>query len=410
MNYKSEAHTLETAPPSSPTPKPWHKTTMVERLRESLNDLMVVEVVKLLSTAEMPFVQFDGALVAGDQEDIFEEIARRFESLGYTPVLTQGDTTITLQALPHIIEQKHWKAWLNIVLFILTTLSVLFIGTLQEIGGLPQNLSDWLKGAPFMLTLLGVLIAHEFSHYFVGQRYGSPLSLPYFIPMPLSIIGTMGAVIVQRGPMRSRKALFDIGIAGPLGGLIVAIPLLFIGLRFTEVGHPFMFMDITPDAEIELMQEGNSLLYLAAKYVIHGKILPNRATGEDVWLSAPSKGGPVVFAAWAGLLVTAMNLFPIGQLDGGHIAYAMWGRNAWKVARGFVWLVFGWGLFLLAVGNNAGITWLVWGGLGTLMGPHHPPPLNDLTPLDPKRRMLGWIMGGIFLLILIPVPIVTTVF
>jgi len=412
MDYYDEAteQRLEQQLTSAPQRKSWHETTMVDRLREALKDLMVIEEIKLLSNEETPFVQFGGYLVAGDQNELFEEITRRFEPLGYTPVLTQIDDMIVLQALPQVVEQKPWKVWLNIVLFVLTVFSVLFIGAIQELGDIPINLPDWLKGVPFTLTLLGILTAHELSHYFVGRRYGSPLSLPYFIPMPLSILGTMGAVIVQRGPMRSRKALFDIGIAGPIGGLLVAIPLLLMGLHFTEVGPPFMFMKIPPGESVEVMQEGNSLLYLAAKYVVHGKILPNRATGEDVWLSAPSTGGPVVFAAWAGLLVTAMNLFPIGQLDGGHVAYALWGRNAWKVARGFMLLVFTWGLLLLALGNVAGTTWLVWGGLSVLMGPRHPPPLNDLTPLDSNRRILGWIMVGVFLLILIPIPIVTTVF
>jgi membrane-associated protease RseP (regulator of RpoE activity) len=138
-------------------------------------------------------------------------------------------------------------------------------------------------------------------------------------------------------------------------------------------------------------------------------MLPDPQTGEDIWLSPPSPGGSIAFAAWAGLLVTALNLFPIGQFDGGHIAYALWGRKAWTLARLFVGIIFIWGLLLTVIGNPAGMSWIVWGGLGMLMGPRHPPPLDDVTPLDRKRKILGWVMVGVFILIIIPVPLINTV-
>jgi membrane-associated protease RseP (regulator of RpoE activity) len=209
--------------------------------------------------------------------------------------------------------------------------------------------------------------------------------------------------------MHSRKALFDIGIAGPIGGLIVAVPLLFIGLALSYVGTPQEFMDLPAGEPIPVMQEGNSLLYMAAKYITFGQILPDPETGRDVWLSPPSPGGSVAFAAWAGLLVTAFNLFPIGQLDGGHIAYALWGHKAWKLARIFVGVIFGWGLLLTMMGNPAGSTWLVWGGLSSLMGPRHPPPLNDVTPLDGRRKLLGRAIIAVFVIIIIPVPLIQSV-
>jgi membrane-associated protease RseP (regulator of RpoE activity) len=314
-----------------------------------------------------------------------------------------------VRAMPVVADkEKTGRPWVNVVLFFLTLLSVLFLGALHEnVDVLANPLQIW-RGWPFALSIMGILTAHELSHYFIGRRYGSPTSLPYFIPLPLGILGTMGAVIVQRGPMKSRKALFDIGVAGPLGGLIVAIPLLFIGLAFSYVGRPQDFMDVAPGTETLLTQEGNSLLYLLAKFIVHGRVLPDPATGEDIWLSPPSPGGSVAFAAWAGLLVTALNLFPIGQFDGGHVAYAMWGRKAWTIARVFLIGIFGWGVVLTVLGNQAGISWLVWGGLGLLMGPKHPPPLNDLTPLDRKRKILGWIMVAIFILILPPVPLISS--
>ncbi|MBN1246168.1 MAG: site-2 protease family protein [Anaerolineae bacterium] len=391
------------------TYEPVQSGTTISRLQDALNGLMEVEEITILDNKARPAVRFGGHLISGEEDGVFQTIVDRFAKLSYTPVLSEEQNLQILRAVPVVADHKTGKAWVNAVLFVLTVLSVLFLGALREdVDVLANPLGIW-RGWRFAVTMLGILTAHELSHYFVGLRYGSPTSLPYFIPLPLSILGTMGAVIVQRGPMRSRKALFDIGIAGPLGGLIVAIPLLFIGLATSYVGTPRDFMNLPPGEPIPVMQEGNSLLYAGAKYLIHGQVLPNPETGEDVWLSPPSPGGSVAFAAWAGLLVTALNLFPIGQFDGGHIAYALWGRRAWGVARIFVYLILGWGLLLMVLGNQAGITWLVWGGLGMLVGHRHPPPLNDVTPLDRRRKILGWAMVAIFVLILIPIPLIETV-
>lgn len=384
----------------------------IQQLREALRDWMVVEEITVLENTAKPLVRFGGYRASDDGAVPFETIISRFKAMGYTPLLTQEDGMLVVRAMPAVAEEKTGKPWVNAVLFVLTVLSVLFLGALREnvaLEAITANPLRILRGWPFAVSILGILTAHELSHYFIGRRYGSPTSLPYFVPLPLSILGTMGAVIVQRGPMRSRKALFDIGIAGPLGGLVIAVPLLIIGVALSYVGTPQQFMDLPPGEPVPVMQEGNSLLYLATKYVIHGRMLPDPQTGEDIWLSPPSPGGSIAFAAWAGLLVTALNLFPIGQFDGGHIAYALWGRKAWTLARLFVGIIFVWGLLLTVIGNPAGMTWIVWGGLGMLMGPRHPPPLDDVTPLDRKRKILGWVMVGVFILIIIPVPLINTV-
>ncbi len=388
---------------------------IVDQLRAALDGLMTVEAITVQTNDAKPHVQFTGTFPNHDLAEIFDELERRFERLGYTPQVVHPQDEdgqepesdwLVLHALPVVADKRTGNQTVNAVLFVLTVLSVLVTGALQENVDIFAHPGQIWQGWRFAVALLGILTAHELSHYFVGRRYGSPVSLPYFIPLPLlSILGTMGAVIVQRAPMRSRKALFDIGAAGPIGGLIVAIPLLIIGLMFSEVGQPSEFIPIEEDTI--LSQEGNSLLYLGSKYLVHGEILPNEA-GEDVWLSPPSPGGTVAFAAWAGLLVTSLNLFPVGQFDGGHIAYAMWGRKGWKIARGFVALMFAWGVFLLVVLRNvAGTTWLVWGGVSLLMGPRHPPPLNDVTSLDAKRKRLGWLLVLIFILILTPIPLIT---
>ncbi len=366
------------------------EASMTQRLQEAIQVLVVVHSIRMLgSDGDRPSLEFVIDLRGQDSGPLFDKISRRFEEFGYTPTLRQRDGDVILQALPVVMDKKTGKPWVNAVLFVLTLLSVVFIGTMNE-GGQPMtHPADLLLGLPFAGTLLGILTAHELSHYFVGRRYGSPVSLPYFIPLPLNILGTMGAVITQKGPMRSRKALFDIGVAGPLGGLIVAIPLLFLGLSLSNV-QPL------PETQPYYM-EGNSLLYFLSKWIVFGRPLPSG--GFDVMLH------PVAFAAWAGLLVTALNLFPVGQLDGGHVTYAMFGKTAWTIARVFVGMMIGWGVLLTLRGNDAGWTWVVWGTLGMLMGPKHPAPLDNVTPLDTTRRMVGWGMVMLFILTLVPVPL-----
>ena len=366
---------------------------ILQELQRALLGLMEIESVKILTAGPHPAVEFTGWVRDLEEDATFDEILQRFAALGYTPMLSQKDNTHILQALPEVADARTGKPWINLLLFVLTLLSVLYIGALNagESPGAALSIGEFLfRGLPFAGTLLAILTVHELSHYFVGRQYGSPISLPYFIPLPVSILGTMGAIIVQKGPMRSRKALFDIGVAGPLGGLLVALPLLVVGLCLSSV-------EPLPIGQSYIM-EGNSLFYYALKWVIFGRQLP--AGGMDVMLH------PMAFAAWAGLMVTALNLFPVGQFDGGHITYALWGRKAWTVARLFVYLMFGWGLILSLLGNGAAWTWIIWGLLGTLMGTRHPAPLNDVTPLDKKRQVLGWIVVALFILLLVPIPLV----
>jgi membrane-associated protease RseP (regulator of RpoE activity) len=374
---------------------------VIAQLRRQLAGLMRIDEHTVVRPPDV-VIAFRGQ-VYGDTETAFEHVTQRFATYGYTATLRdQPGGGHEVVAVKGVMERKPGRRWLNVVLLLATLFSVLYIGAayaLQDAGmitnpespdALTMPLTHLHWGIPFAGTLLGILLAHELSHYFVARRYGSPVSLPYFIPMPFSLMGTMGAVIVQRAPMRNRKALFDIGVAGPLGGLIVAIPLLILGLALSHVGPP------PPDLDTAL-QEGNSLLYLGIKYMIFGKVLPSN--GEDVWLHS------VAFAAWAGLLVTMINLIPVGQLDGGHISYALLGRRAWSLGYIAIAAMLAWGGWLMMNGNEAGGFWLTWGFLNLVLNPRHPPPLNDATRVDSRRIFLGLLVLVIFVLTFMPTPL-----
>ena len=381
--------------------EPTQEPTIVDRLRRRLGDLMAVDRIEVRQGPDR-VIGFIGRLY-DTPDTAFDLIYERFSALGYTPMLSETRSGgHQVLAVKGVIQRRATRPWVNLLLFVATILTTMFAGLSPEMD--PTNPLWYLSGLPFAAALMTILLAHELAHYFVARRYGSPVSLPYFVPMPFSILGTMGAVIFQRAPMRDRKALFDIGIAGPLAGLIVAVPLLIVGLLFTQVGRPSDFIDIRQTGEV--YQEGNSILYLAAKYVVKGRILPDE-NGEDVWLSLPeSPGGPVVFAAWAGLLVTALNLLPIGQLDGGHVAYALLGRRAWTLAWVAVGLLGALGVYLALIGNPAAFTWIIWAGLGILLGPRHPPPLNDASRVGRGRVLLGAILLVVFIVTFVPVPLV----
>jgi membrane-associated protease RseP (regulator of RpoE activity) len=262
-------------------------------------------------------------------------------------------------------------------------------------------------GFAFSGTLMGILLCHELGHYVVARRRGVDVSLPYFIPLPPVIsLGTMGAVIRMRKPIDDRGALFDVGAAGPVAGLVVAIPLLVIGLLLSHIG-PSQPGD---------NQEGNSILYALIKYAVFGRWLPG--DGVDVQLH------PMAFAAWVGLLVTMINLMPIGQLDGGHVARAALGQahEKWSGRLHVLLPAIGAVVFAVMTANalHAGrdlassldyaktgaLPWLVWTLLLAWMrrsaGEYHPP-VGD-QPLDPVRRVLAFGMLVIFVLIATPVP------
>ena len=269
------------------------------------------------------------------------------------------------------------RIWANVLLFFLTLLTTLFAGALQEGVNLLENPGLIYRGIPFSFSLMGILLAHELGHYLAARRHGLNVTLPYFIPAP-SFIGTFGAIIKMRAPVRDRRMLMDVGAAGPLVGVFVAIPLLIAGLRFSEVRL------IQGEAGMNL---GSSLLLSLLSRIVVGP-LPE---GYDIVIH------PVGFAGWIGLLVTALNLLPVGQLDGGHVAYALFGEWQNRISK----FVYGALIFLGIFGWQG---WLVWAVLLWFLGIHHPIPTDWWVPLDRKRKIIGWATMGVFVLTFIPVP------
>jgi len=254
--------------------------------------------------------------------------------------------------------------WLNILLFALTVFSTYYI------------LRSWW----YSLALISILLAHEMGHFVMSRRHGVPASLPYFLPVPLPPFGTFGAIIKMKGRMSSRKALFDIGVAGPLMGLLVTIPTIIIGLLLSD--------QVLPEKVEGALHLGNSLLFVFLEKVVLGP-LPE---GHGLSLH------PVAYAGWVGLFVTALNLLPAGQLDGGHIAYALFGRKS-KIIFGLtIMLWMGISIFFY-------VGWALMIVLVFLFGFRHPPPLDDVTPLDLKRKILGVVVFFLFVLSFTPIPL-----
>ncbi len=327
-------------------------------------------------------VQLRGRLLL-PAEQAYERLAQRFAPLGFTPLLRREDESPARQvilALPGQLRRANQRLGVAGLLFALTLLSCLFAGA-QMVEGLTAVNTNLLDGLPYAAALLGILGAHEMGHYLTGRRFGAATSLPYFLPMPLGF-GTFGAVISMAAPPRNRRHLLLIAAAGPLAGLAVAIPVLLIGLSLSRVAP-------LPAAG-PYMMEGNSLLYAALKFAVFGELLP--AGGRDVMIH------PVAFAGWAGILVTGLNLLPAGQLDGGHIVYALLGER-W--AQRVLWGV----LALLAVLAFFWQGWLLWLFLIFIFGRMRVAPLDDVTALTGGQRVLAVAMMAIFLLVFTPIPL-----
>lgn len=269
------------------------------------------------------------------------------------------------------------KKTINIILFFITLLTTTLAGAMQEGVNPLKNPELIFKGIPFSFSLMAILLAHELGHYLMARKYGLNVTWPYFIPAP-SFIGTFGAFIQMRSPVRDRRMLLDVGATGPLVGLAVAIPFLILGLKLSEV-------KVIPEQMGTSL--GSSLILSFLTWLVMGPI----PEGYDVVIH------PIGFAGWIGLLVTSLNLLPIGQLDGGHVAYALWGERQNRMSK-YVFLA------LLALGIFGWSGWLFWAFLLYIMGFRHPPLVEWWIPLDPARKFIGRVTVVIFFLTFIPIP------
>lgn len=367
----------------SQPPAPMETYQHVDALRRDVAELFMV----YDTTLDYPgkgHIRFRGRFLQ-DPAVCYDELRRRFERHGFTPTVSEVEGQIEVVGLPIVFEHPGSRWIINLILFIATVLSTLFVGALYVAETREQAYQIW-RGWPFSVSILLILGAHELGHYFAARRHNVPVTLPYFIPMPFSIFGTFGAFIRLQGPVNNRRALFDVGAAGPLTGLVFALPVLFIGLATSDL------VPISPDG----IFEGNSLLYLLAKFAVFGRILPGE--GMDVQLNQ------VAWAGWVGLFVTGLNLIPVGQLDGGHVAYSLFGKRA----RMFFWpSIAGLGLIVLYsyVRGAFAPTWLLWIFLLWSFGRVHARPLEDITELDPRRRALAIFTLALFFLTFVPFPL-----
>ncbi len=350
------------------------------RLRLELDGLFAIAQVTYPTRRDEP-IRYVGRLLL-PADEAFPQLQDRLARLAYTPMLRQEGADDVLLVIPGLFRATRSRAWINAVLFVLTVFTTLLAGAVNELGTIPTSLSDLLTGAPFALSLLAILGAHEFGHYFLARWHKVDVTLPYFIPVPLGV-GTFGAFIKMKSPVTDRRALFDVAVAGPLAGLVVAIPLLLIGLNLSDVGA----MRVGSAG----IQEGNSLLYAVAKFLVFGQWLPGN--GQDVYLH------PIALAAWFGVLITALNLLPVGQLDGGHIIYALLGKSS-------RWIGYAVLALLVVLGFVAWNGWFMWAFLIVFVtGLQHPTPLNEVTALDSRRKLLGWLAMLIFFLTFTPTPL-----
>ena len=358
------------------------------------------------------FLRYRGVLANEDSAALYDTLADSLSPYGIIPLFRMEEGRQVVYLAPKPPEPKQDQISTNILLFVLTVFSVMLAGAQPE-GTMPDDFVGQLlmlaksifTGWPFALSLLGILLTHELGHYFMSRYHKTPATLPYFIPLPLSLLGTMGAAIIMRATPKNKRVLFDIGVAGPIAGLIVALPVLFYGLSLSTLGT----IDPNPNGFIE----GNSLMYLLAKYITFGQLLPSPLEPQGIlyWLQyfftgrpVPFGGldvfiHPVAFAGWAGLLVTGLNLIPAGTLDGGHVIYGLFGE---KARKGFPFII-----GILAILGIFWSGWWLWALLLFWLGRVNAEPLDQITTLDPPRRLLGYIMILVFLLVFMPVPFMT---
>ena len=371
--------------------------------------------------------RYRGQLLSSDSAAAYDQLAEAVRPYHLTPLFRKGeDGRQIIYLVPAInLPAPSARVLLNIVLFVLTFLSMM----LSNPDVPPEAMRDSsilvvfryiFTGWPFAVSMMGILFAHEMGHYLACRYYKVPATLPFFIPAPLlSPLGTFGAFIAMRGIPKNKRILFDVGIAGPLAGLLVAVPVLLYGLSISPLGP----IDRPPEG-LGGFLEGNSIFYLFSKYLVFGKLLPEPVSMGTLspftyWLQYFFSGYPIPYggtdvqlhsvalAGWGGLLVTALNLVPVGTLDGGHVAYGLFGDKARRTFPLMIGMLVALSLLpaLLTLSLAAfNYSWLLWVVILFWLGNVRTTPLDDITELDLPRRALGMVVLILFILLFTPVP------
>jgi Zn-dependent protease len=349
----------------------------------------------LLNPEQHYVVAFKGRLNI-HSEMAYDLLDAALEPDDLLPIFRDSDGKHMIYIIEGRVQVSKPRSWIpNLLLFLVTLASVLLVGTemaLNELAvanfgeamRLSQNLlAELWRGLPYALAVMLILGAHELGHYFAARRHHLAVTLPYFIPFPVGLFGTLGAFIQLREPLKNRKMLLDVGAAGPLMGLVFAIPILFIGLSTSTTGP------INPGGLVE----GNSLFYALAKSLVFGEFLPNGQI--DVYVNQ------LAWAGWTGLFITGLNLIPLGQLDGGHVIYALLGRISRRLFYPTIVVL----ALLTFISNGALLLLLV---LLVILGRVFAVPLDDITPLDSRRRWIAVLTLVIFLAVYVPIPLTQT--
>ncbi len=383
-------------------------TALVERV------FLIKETIEGVS-GEPHLVHYRGTLTKPSIE-AYAELEKYLAPAKIVPLFRELNGQHSIFLVPERKSQKPARWWVNIVFFVLTLFSVIYAGiAYSSPDGFPATWKTFLEellegGIPFAVSMIAILGAHEFGHYFAGRRHGVQVTLPYFIPMPFSAFGTMGAFINMREQPRNRRDLLDIAVSGPFAGLIVSIIVLIIGLHLSSLDTiPTVF----PQGYGTQM-EGNSVLYLFLKWSVFGRILPEPATFTlPPWMhwiqyfftGHPAPFGatdvilsPVAWAGWAGLLVTSINLIPVGQLDGGHLFYVLFGE---KTSRKTIPVIVG----VLILMGFLWEGWWLWAVILLFIGRAHAQPRDQITKVDGKRKIVAVAGLVVFLLTFTPVPL-----
>ncbi len=351
----------------------------VERLKSIVSSQFEVYDIRVTYDAVVFFVDCNSATL----ESNFDSIRRTLVPINYIPFLQKrgGEYTITVGKRKPVGRKGNIP---NIILLAATLISTTIAGAFLWAGYYNSNniwtLGSFLNGMVYFVTpVMLILGTHEMGHFLVARRFRVNASLPYFIPS-IPPLGTLGAFISIRDPFPNRKALLEIGIAGPIAGFLVTIPVAFVGFYLTQM-NPVLSPPLTPGTQVFTVPYLYSLMLSLFPFSSNLNIFPT------------------AFAAWVGFFATALNLLPAGQLDGGHVARALLGEKSkylgWAAILGMVLLSFEFE------------SWILIALFVLLVGVRHPPPLNDISKLKVSRKMLGVVALAMFLVTFTPFPIVT---